>query len=59
MTVKDIRDMARRQGVKSYSRLKKAELIRAIQIQEGNAPCFQTMTDCREDGCLWRSDCQA
>jgi hypothetical protein len=59
MTLKEIRDLARQQGVKNYSRLKKAELIRAIQAQEGNSPCYQTITDCREDSCLWRSDCQA
>jgi hypothetical protein len=58
MILKDIRELARQQGVKNYSKLKKAELIRAIQSQEGNAPCFQTMTDCREEPCLWRSDCQ-
>jgi|OpeIllAssembly_1097287.scaffolds.fasta_scaffold2075741_1 hypothetical protein len=59
MILKEIRDLARQQGVKNYSRLKKAELIRAIQAQEGNSPCYQTITDCREDSCLWRSDCQA
>ena len=58
MILKDIREMARQQGVKNYSKLKKADLIRSIQTHEGNAPCFQAMTDCREDDCLWRSDCQ-
>jgi Rho termination factor, N-terminal domain len=58
MTLKDIRELARQQGVKNYSKLKKAELIRTIQTHEGNAPCFQTITDCREGDCLWRSDCQ-
>ncbi len=51
--------MARQQGVKNYSKLKKAELIRTIQTHEGNAPCFQAITDCREDDCLWRPDCQS
>ena len=59
MILKEIRDLARLQGVKNYSRLKKAELIRAIQPQESNSTCYQTITDCREDSCLWRSDCQA
>ena len=59
MTLKDIRELARQQGVKNYSKMKKAELIRAVQTQEGNAPCFQAISDCRENDCLWRSDCQS
>jgi Rho termination factor, N-terminal domain len=58
MILKDIRELARQQGVKNYSKLKKAELIRTIQTHEGNAPCFQTITDCRVEPCLWRPDCQ-
>ncbi len=58
MTLKDIRELARQQGVKNFSRLKKVELIRTIQAHEGNAPCYQTITDCREESCLWRLDCQ-
>lgn len=58
MTMKEIRDLARQQGIKNYSKLKKSDLIRTIQSHEGNAPCYQTMTDCREESCLWRPDCQ-
>jgi hypothetical protein len=59
MTLKEIRELARQQGIKNYSRLKKADLIRIMQEQEGNSPCYQAIADCREDSCLWRSGCQA
>ncbi|MGQ9920624.1 MAG: Rho termination factor N-terminal domain-containing protein [Desulfobacca sp.] len=58
MTVREIRMLARKRGLKNYGRLKKAELIRALQVQEGNAPCFQVIAACGEEGCLWRTDCQ-
>jgi hypothetical protein len=57
MTLKEIRELARQQGVKNYSRLNKGELIRTIQVHEGNSPCYQTIMECREDSCLWRSSC--
>ncbi len=58
MTLSQIRDKARNLGVKNYSRLRKTELIRAIQEKEGNSPCYQTFSDCRQDDCLWMPDCQ-
>jgi hypothetical protein len=58
MTLTQIRDKARSLGVKNYSRLRKTELIRAIQEKEGNSPCYQTFSDCRQHDCLWMPDCQ-
>ncbi len=58
MTVKTIREKARNLGVKNYSKIRKAELIRAIQEKEGNAPCFEAIQDCWEFKCTWRDDCQ-
>lgn len=58
MKVTEIRVMARQFGVKNYSRLTKADLIRAVQEAEGNSPCFQRIVDCGEYHCLWREDCQ-
>ena len=58
MKVADIRTKARDLGVKNYSRLNKADLIKAIQVAEGNSPCFQQIEDCRIDDCLWRGECQ-
>jgi len=58
MILKDIRAKARDLGVKNFSKLKKADLIRAIQANEGNAPCYQNIYDCWQFDCLWRPDCQ-
>ncbi len=58
MTVKEIRGLARSLGVKNYHQLRKADLIRSIQGKEGNSPCYQSISDCREHDCLWLSDCQ-
>ena len=59
MILKDIRDKGRSLGVKNYSKLGKADLIRAIQEKEGNTPCYQNIYDCWQFDCLWRPDCQS
>jgi hypothetical protein len=58
MTVREIRDIARNQGIKT-GKLRKAELIKVIQRQEGNFDCFGTAGQgaCDQHGCLWRDDC--
>jgi hypothetical protein len=58
MNVTEIRAKARQLGVKNYSRLNKADLIRAIQVAEGNSPCYLQIYDCRVYDCLWRPECQ-
>jgi hypothetical protein len=58
MILKDIRAKARDLEVKNHSKLKKADLIHAIQTNEGNAPCYQNIYDCWQFDCLWRPDCQ-
>jgi hypothetical protein len=58
MKVTEIRTKARHLGVKNYSRLNKMDLIHAIQVAEGNSPCYQQIYDCRVDDCCWREDCQ-
>ncbi|RJR47629.1 MAG: hypothetical protein C4567_00985 [Deltaproteobacteria bacterium] len=58
MILKDIRAKARDLGVKNYSKLRKDDLIRAIQVKEGNSPCHQTIKDCDQYDCLWRPECQ-
>ena len=59
MKVAEIRTMARHFRVKNYSRLNKADLIRAIQVAEGNSPCYEQIFDCRVYDCLWREECQS
>ena len=58
MKVTEIRTIARNLGVKNSSRLNKADLIRAVQVAEGNSPCYQQISDCGEQDCLWREECQ-
>lgn len=39
-------------------KMKKEELIRAIQEKEGNFPCFgSALEHCSQAGCCWREDC--
>ena len=57
MRVSDIRKRAKALGVKS-GKLKKADLIRAVQEAEGNFPCFGTAQGyCEQQDCCWRDDC--
>lgn len=58
MLVKEIKAIATKKGIKP-GKLKKADLIRAIQEKEGNIPCFKSeqANNCEELGCLWRDDC--
>jgi len=58
MNMKDIKEIAVDRGVKS-GKLKKAELVRAIQKAENNPECFSigVLDRCVEYDCLWRGDC--
>jgi len=53
----EIKKKAKTLGVEA-GKLKKAELILAIQKAEGNTPCFGTGTPaCPYLACCWREDC--
>ncbi len=58
MKMQEIRIIARRKGVKP-GKMGKADLIRAIQLAEGNFDCFGTATEeeCDQESCMWREDC--
>ncbi len=57
MKIQEIKKMATSMGIKT-GKMKKAEMIRAIQATEGNFPCFQTSAGfCDQAGCCWRPDC--
>lgn len=58
MNVKEIRAIAVNRDVRP-GKLRKAELIRAIQKAEDNPECFMTgvLNQCVEYCCLWREDC--
>lgn len=53
-----IKGIAMQQNIK-VGKLKKAELVRAIQLTEGNEPCFGSgrASECDQAECLWRVDC--
>ncbi len=58
MNMTAIKEIARQHGIKT-SRLKKTDLVRAIQQAEGNPTCFCTAfsDQCGQTDCLWRADC--
>ncbi len=58
MNIQAIRSIAKARGIKS-AKLSKADLIRTIQREEGNFPCFGTAVDgsCDQLNCAWRADC--
>jgi hypothetical protein len=58
LNMNEIREMARPLGVRS-TRMRKADLIRAIQRAEGNFDCYGTATveECDQEECLWREEC--
>ena len=56
-TVKELRQKAKDLDVKNTGKLRKEELIHAIQLAEGNTDCFGRIPDCRELECLFRPDC--
>ena len=58
MKIQRVREIAREQGL-DPGKAGKAELIKAIQIKEGNFDCFATAYGgvCDQTGCRWRADC--
>ena len=59
MKMQEVREKAKELGLKPGKIRKKVDLIRAIQIKEGNTPCFKTeVNDCDQTDCSWRGDCQ-
>jgi hypothetical protein len=57
MTMQEVRVIAKKLSIKTGG-IKKIDLIRAIQSEEGNTPCFKTeVNDCDQIDCCWRGDC--
>jgi hypothetical protein len=58
MDMNKIRTIAKKMNIAPGSKDKK-ELIRFIQEQEGNIPCFKTdQHSCDQFDCCWRDDCK-
>ena len=60
MKLEAIRDIAKVHGLQTGKR-SKSELIKSIQMEEGNFDCYATAYAgvCDQSDCLWRSDCFA
>ena len=58
MKINEVRKIAKGMDINTY-RMKKEEIIHAIQQAENNMACFATerVAYCNEDKCLWRDDC--
>jgi hypothetical protein len=59
MKLEEIKELAKQHTIKT-GKLKKAELVRAIQEAEKNDICFDTGTAgvCGQETCAWRDDCR-
>jgi len=58
MESRELKEKARKLGVKPKLGIKKEVLIRSIQAAEGNFSCFATARDyCDQTSCCWREDC--
>jgi hypothetical protein len=59
MKVNDVKEIAKKRGL-NPGKMKKRELVRAIQEDEGNPVCYDTgySDECGQPECLWRDDCQ-
>ncbi len=58
MHMNKIKAIAKKMDLDSTSMGKK-ELIRSIQVKEGNIPCFKTNQPfCDQNNCCWRDDCK-
>jgi hypothetical protein len=58
MKLDEIKELAKQHDIKA-GKMKKADLVRAIQEAEGNNVCFETgqASECGQIECLWRTDC--
>lgn len=61
MDIKEIKNIAKKKGIKILSSMGKKEIIRSIQKAEGNSECFGTgkANICGQIQCSWRMDCSA
>lgn len=59
MTFAQIKQIASEHGIKVVG-VKKVDIVRAIQKQEGNTPCFASgkVLECGQPHCLWLAACE-
>jgi len=58
MKLDELKEIAKQHNIKT-NKMKKADLVHAIQQAEGNDQCFDSgkVADCGQETCLWREDC--
>lgn len=58
MKMDEIKVIARQHQIK-VGKATKSDLVRLIQLAEGNSPCFDSNSskECGQNSCLWRKDC--
>jgi hypothetical protein len=57
MKMNEIRKMAKNMKINSFGKTK-VDLVREIQLKEGNFDCFGRVTDfCDQMDCCFREDC--
>jgi hypothetical protein len=58
MKLDEVKEIAKQHNIKT-TKAKKSDLVRAIQLAEGNVQCFESgiAAQCSEANCLWRQDC--
>ena len=58
MKLEEIKELAKQHNIKA-GKMKKVDLVRAIQLAEQNDSCFETgaVSECGQDSCTWREDC--
>jgi hypothetical protein len=59
MTFAEIKKIASEHGIR-FVGVKKVDIVRAIQKQEGNTPCFASgkVAECGQMNCLWIAACE-
>lgn len=58
MNISEINAVAKNLGIHA-SKYTKLDLIKTIQIAEGNFDCYASASngECNQEDCCWRSDC--
>lgn len=57
ITKSSLLQKAKEIGRKGLSNMGKADIIHALQVAEGNSPCFHRIPDCGVQDCIYRSEC--
>lgn len=59
MKMQELREIAKKRGIKTAN-MKKADIIRIIQREEGNNDCYCSgnADKCGQTECLWKDDCE-